>query len=136
MNLNEFLTILREQLGAKEFDSYMNTPNYLSADLKVSVGDLYLKDYGPLNSLERAALTKDKKQILQKLLPKEDKRLIVRTDNIDTHNVASHKTGDESHVTAFKIMVETNGLTVDADYEAPAKAGDPSRKVTVNDKAI
>ena len=80
VNLNEFLTTLREQLGAKEFDSYMNTPNYLSADLKVSVGDLYLKDYGPLNSLERAALTKDKKQILQKLLPKEDKRPMVRID--------------------------------------------------------
>ena len=112
----------------------MNTPNYLSADLKVSVGDLYLKDYGPINSLERAALTEDKKKILRESLPTDDNKPVVRIDNVDTHNVSSHKTGDESHVTAFKIMVETNGLIVDADYEAPAKAGDPSRKVTVNDK--
>jgi len=133
-DLDVFLDDMKEQLGDKEFDSYMNTPNYLSADLKVSVGDLYLKDYGPINSLERAALTEDKKKILRESLPTDDNKPVVRIDNVDTHNVASHKTGDESHVTAFKIMVETNGLTVDADYEAPAKAGDPSRKVTVNDK--
>jgi hypothetical protein len=133
VNLDAFLNTMKQQLGDKEY-SYMNTPNYLSADLKVSIGDLYLKDHGPINSLERAALTEGKKNSLKEFLPQEDKRLIVRTDNIDTHNVASHKTGGESHVTAFKVMVETNGLTVDADYEAPAKAGDPSRKVTVNDK--
>jgi len=134
VKLDTFLATMKQQLGDKEFDSYMNTPNYLSADLKVSVGDLYLKDYGPINSLERAALTEDKKKILRESLPTDDNKPVVRIDNVDTHNVASHKTGDESHVTAFKIMVETNGLTVDADYEAPAKAGDPSRKVTVNDK--
>jgi hypothetical protein len=135
VKLDTFLATMKQQLGDKEY-SYMNTPNYLSADLKVSVGDLYLKDYGPINSLERAALTEDKKKILRESLPTDDNKPVVRIDNVDTHNVASHKTGDESHVTAFKIMVETNGLTVDADYEAPAKAGDPSRKVTVNDKAI
>jgi hypothetical protein len=134
VKLDTFLATMKQQLGDKEFDSYMNTPNYLSADLKVSVGDLYLKDYGPINSLERAALTEDKKKILRESLPTDDNKPVVRIDNVDTHNVSSHKTGDESHVTAFKIMVETNGLIVDADYEAPAKAGDPSRKVTVNDK--
>ena len=30
----------------------------------------------------------------------------VNVDNVDTHNVASHKTSDESHVNAFKLMVE------------------------------
>jgi hypothetical protein len=112
----------------------MNTPNYLSADLKVSVGDLYLKDYGPINSLERAALTEDKKKILRESLPTDDNKPVVRIDNVDTHNVASHKTGDESHITAFKMMVEANGLNVSADYEAPAKAGDPSRSVKINNK--
>ena len=133
-DLDVFLDDMKEQLGDKEFDSYMNTPNYLSADLKVSVGDLYLKDYGPINSLERAALTEDKKKILRESLPTDDNKPVVRIDNVDTHNVVSHKTGDESHVTAFKMMVEANGLNVSADYEAPAKAGDPSRSVKINNK--
>ena len=55
----------------------MNTPNYLSADLKVSVGDLYLKDYGPINSLERAALTEDKKKILRESLPTDDNKQVL-----------------------------------------------------------
>jgi ankyrin repeat protein len=134
VKLDTFLTTMREQLGAKEFDSYMNTPNYLSADLKVPVGDLYLKDHGAINSEERAALSEGKKKILRENLPTDDNKPVVRTDNVDTHNVASHKTGDESHVTAFKMMVEVNGLTVDIDYEAPAKTGDPSRSVKINDK--
>lgn len=133
-NLDAFLTIMKQELGNKEFDSYMNTPNYLSADLKVSVGDLYLKDHGDINSPERAVLSKDKKKILQKFLPKNDKKPEVRIDNVDTHNVASHKTGDESHVMAFKMMVEANGINVNADYEAPSKADDPSRVVKINDK--
>ena len=133
-DLYAFLITVNEQLGDKVFDLYINTPNYLNADLKVSVFDLYLKDYGPINSLERSALNEDSKKILEKLLPKNEVSPAVNVDNVDTHNVASHKTSDESHVNAFKLMVEGNSLTVSADYEAPSKATDPSRSVKINDK--
>ena len=132
VDLEAFLTTLQKRLEDKEFDSYMNTPNYLCTEIKVSVDDLYLKDHGAINSEERAALSDDNKKILQNLLP--EKQTGIRIDNVDTHNLASHKTGDESHVTAFRIMVETNGLTINANYEAPSKAGNPSRKITITNK--
>jgi hypothetical protein len=112
-----FLEVLKKSLGDKEFDSYMNTPNYLSylaTSKEVSVSDFYLENYGKLNE-ERNLISKDNEKILKKYTPKKEVgRRIVDINSVDTHNVSSHKSGDEAHVGAFKMMVEAENLSVTA----------------------
>ena len=115
----------------------MNTPNYLSylaTSKEVSVSDFYLENYGKLNE-ERNLISKDNEKILKNYTPKKEVgRRIVDINRVDTHNVSSHKSGDEAHVGAFKMMVEANNLNVTASYTKPVKASDPSREVKITDK--
>lgn len=93
---------------------------------------LYLKDYGDINLEERAALSASAKRDLTLFLPKDETQIVVEVANVDTHNIASHKSADESHVTAFKMMLEAHPeLRINAKYKAPQKNIDPSREVEI-----
>ena len=135
IKLEQFLYDLKAALGDKEFDLYMNTPNYLSTSKMATVSELYLEDFGHLNAVERASISKNNKEVLQQYTPKKETgRRVVDINRVDTHNVSSHKSGDEAHVVAFKMMVEANNLNVTANYTQPVKDSDPSRKVKITNK--
>lgn len=128
-----FLQILEARIGGRELESYLSTPNYLGKDDKrADVFDLYCKDLGDLNAVASKALSKDIKTILLGYEPKESARAVVQVQNVDTHQISTHKSADESHVTAFRMMVEGQKLGVEATYQAPVKATDPSREVAIN----
>jgi hypothetical protein len=134
-NLYSFLEKLQTTLGNREFEQYMRMPNILSDGRVVSVDDLYLKDFGNINLEERAALSADAKRDLALFIPRDKTKTIVEVANVDTHNVASHKSADESHVTAFKMMLNAHPeLRVNAKYTAPQKNTDPSREVKIVNK--
>ncbi len=140
-HFSHFLAFLKGQLGDKWFASYLATPNYLgrqSEDDKevkqADIFDLYLKDLGVLNRSEREALSAENKTRLSNFVPRENARAVAQVQNVDTHQISTHKSADESHVSAFKMMAEAEKLGITATYTAPVKATDPSREVSITEK--
>lgn len=139
----KFLEMLEERIGQNELKSYMETPNFLQDGntlKKLTLFDLYMNDYGYFNQEGRKGLAE--KPLHKEILTQQLKKISGETpvvqnniNNIDTHNIASHKSGDESHVSAFKMMLESNKhLNVKANYKAPRKNTDPSREVYITNK--
>jgi hypothetical protein len=140
-SIGGLLIYLRSQLGYEELKNYLATPNYLGKqsqdDKEVKQADifaLYLKDLGVLNISEREALSENNKAVLSQYAPRENARAAVQVQNVDTHQISTHKSADESHVSAFRMMAEAENLGVTATYTAPAKETDPSREVTITEK--
>jgi len=117
-------------IGEKQFEHYMRMQMPLSeySDKMVSIGDLYLKDWGDWDKKEKKSLTPQLRGALIWFIPKEDQpqKNTVNVGNVDTHQVSTHKTADESHVRIFKRMLDVSSdLDVEASFEN-------SRSVKIN----
>jgi ankyrin repeat protein len=137
--LRNLLTSLKHQLGEVQFKLYMNAPLLLAGmDEAITLEDLYLKKQTNLNTKELGVLNKDKgkKNVLVEYLSLSNGKNTVNIGNIDTHIASAHRSADESHVGAFKLMVEANpNLGISAEYQEHSSAGEKlPRVVEIKDK--
>jgi hypothetical protein len=116
-NLSKFLDDLSSALGKDQFKLYMATPQLLAGkDEPITIEDLFFKKQSNLNTYELAALDEEKKRALEGYLPGRRKN-IINIIRVDTHIASAHRSADESHVEAFRLMVEANPtLGVKAEY--------------------
>ncbi len=114
----QFLKTFKSAFGFHQFEMYCNTPNYIDKGIRVTLGEIYLDNYGSLNLEERQSLTKKDCILLGNYLKAGDS---VAVNNVNTHNISSIKSADESHVAAFQSMLAAEGLGVVAHYPFSTK---------------
>jgi ankyrin repeat protein len=137
--LRDFLANLKYQLGEAQFKLYINTPLLLAGmDEAITLEDLYLKKQTNLNTVELEVLNKDKdkKNVLVEYLSLGNGKNTVNIGNVNTHIASAHRSADESHVGAFKLMVEANpSLGISADYQEHSSSGEKlPRKIEIKNK--
>lgn len=131
------LDTLKSELGAQQFNLYLNTPLFLAGkNDHITIEGLYLIPHEMLNEVEFRALDDEKKALLKSYIDasvKEQEEKVEKTPpvkveardikNIDTHNISSERSAIESHIAAFKRMLEKEKLDAAVFLE---------RKVDVN----
>ena len=106
--LERLLNGYEKVLNPKVFKEYLTVLNQLSEDAKLlDVFGIYLDNHQGVNVDYRLQISKDNEKLLKKFQRKIAlEKDVVDVQNIDTHLASTHKSADQSHVAAFKRMLE------------------------------